>query len=147
MGLSVVVSSYNYGRYLRAAIDSALAQQCDDLQVIVVDDGSTDDSIAIIESYGDRIESLFQTNQGQVASCAAGVKHCRHDIVILLDSDDRLEPFAAREVMALWTPETVKVQYALQAIDRDGVVLDTIFPKYPHGLTPASVRAGVVSSS
>ncbi len=141
MGLSIVVSSYNYGRYLRTAVDSALAQACDHLQVIVVDDGSTDDSIGIIESYGDRIESLFQENQGQIKSCTAGLKRCRHDIVIFLDSDDRLEPFAAQEIMTLWTPDTVKVQYALQAIDREGRLVNTIFPKYPHGLTPATIRA------
>ncbi|MEM7041330.1 MAG: glycosyltransferase [Pseudomonadota bacterium] len=141
MGLSVVVSSYNYGQYLRTAIDSALALACAPLQVIVVDDGSTDGSIDIIKSYGDRIEPLFQTNQGQIASCAAGLRLCRHDIVIFLDSDDRLEPFAAREIMALWTSETVKVQYALQAIDSDGQLVNTVFPKYPHGLTPSAIRA------
>lgn len=140
-GLSVVVSSYNYGCYLRTAIDSALAQRTDRLQVIVVDDGSTDESIAIIESYGDRIETVFQTNQGQIASCTVGLELCRHDIVIFLDSDDRLEPFAASDIMALWTPSTVKVQYALQAIDGDGALVNTVFPKYPHSLTPDVIRA------
>lgn len=140
-GLSVVVSSYNYGRYLRTAIDSALAQDCHALQVIVVDDGSTDDSLDIIKSYGDAIEPLFQANQGQVASCTAGLRCCRYDIVIFLDSDDRLKPSAAAEIMALWTPDTVKVQYVLQAIDSEGALLDTIFPKYPHGLTPETIEA------
>jgi glycosyltransferase involved in cell wall biosynthesis len=147
LGLSVVVSSYNYGRYLRAAIDSALAQQSDSLQVIVVDDGSTDDSIDIIKSYGARIEALFQKNQGQVLSCAAGLKLCRHEIIIFLDSDDRLEPFAAEEIMALWTPETVKVQYVQQAINGEGALVNTIFPKYPHGLTPAAIKAELLRAS
>ncbi len=140
-GLSIVVSSYNYARYLRAAIDSALAQTCDSLQVIVVDDGSTDGSVGLIESYGDRIETLFQSNRGQVASCTAGLALCRHEIVIFLDSDDRLEPFAARDILACWTPGTVKVQYALQAIDSEGRLVNTIFPKYPHGLSPKTIRA------
>ena len=141
LGLSVVVSSYNYGRYLRQAIDSALAQDCERLQVIVVDDGSTDESRNIIESYGDRIETIFQQNQGQIASCTAGLRRCVHDIVILLDSDDFLWPSAVLDIMALWTPKTVKVQYALQAIDSQGDQVHTIFPKYPHGLTPETVRA------
>ena len=140
MGLSVVVSSYNYGRYLKTAIDSALAQNCNRLQVIVVDDGSTDDSVDIIRRYGDRVETLFQENQGQIKSCTAGLELCRHEIVIFLDSDDRLEPFAAEEIMALWTPGTVKVQYALQAIDSEGRLVNTVFPKYPHGLTPETIR-------
>ncbi|MGI9507941.1 MAG: glycosyltransferase family 2 protein [Geminicoccaceae bacterium] len=140
-GLSIVVSSYNYRPYLRTAIDSALAQSTDHLQVIVVDDGSTDGSVEIIESYGDRIETVFQSNRGQVQSCTAGLARCRYDIVIFLDSDDRLEPFAATEIMALWTPETAKVQYALQAIDSGGNPVNTVFPKYPHGLTPETIRA------
>jgi glycosyltransferase involved in cell wall biosynthesis len=147
LGLSVVVSSYNYGCYLRAAIDSALAQRSERLQVIVVDDGSTDDSIDIIKSYGARIETLLQKNQGQIASCAAGLKLCRHDLVIFLDSDDRLEPHAVEAIMALWTPETVKVQYVLQAIDGKGAPVNTIFPKYPHGLTPATIKAEVLRAS
>jgi len=132
MGLSIVVSSYNYGRFLRTAIDSALAQASDHLQVIVVDDGSTDESIDIIKSYGNSIEPLFQSNQGQIKSCAAGLKRCKHDIVIFLDSDDRLEPFAAAEILALWAPGTVKVQYALQAIDSKGSLVNTVFPKFDH---------------
>jgi glycosyltransferase involved in cell wall biosynthesis len=145
-GLSIVVSSYNYGRYLRQAIDSALAQICDRLQVIAVDDGSTDDSHDIIKSYGDRIEPLFQQNQGQIVACTAGLKLCRHDLVIFLDSDDYLWPEAASEILALWTPETVKVQYALQAVGVDGREVHTIFPKYPHGLTPETIRAELFRS-
>lgn len=140
-GLSIVVSSYNYGRYLRQAIDSALDQACDHLQVIVVDDGSTDDSLDIIKSYEGRIQALFQQNQGQVASCTAGLQLCRYDIVIFLDSDDFLWPSAAAEIMAVWTAKTVKVQYALQAIGSDGNHVHTVFPKYPHGLTPGTIRA------
>lgn len=141
LGLSIVISSYNYGRYLRQAIDSALNQNHERLQVIVVDDGSTDDSHDTIQSYGDRIETIFQQNQGQIASCTAGLKRCVHDIVILLDSDDFLWPSAASDIMALWTEATVKVQYALQAVDSDGHQVHTIFPKYPHSLTPETVRA------
>lgn len=140
-GLSVVVSSYNYGRYLRKAIDSALNQVCNHLQVIVVDDGSTDDSREIIESYGDRIQTLYQQNKGQIASCTAGLQLCRHDVVIFLDSDDFLWPSAASEIMAVWTPSAIKVQYSLQAIGSDGDLVHTVFPKYPHGLTPSTIRA------
>ena len=140
-GLSIVVSSYNYGRYLNEAIDSALNQACDHLQVIVVDDGSADNSRDIMASYGDRIQTLYQQNQGQIASCTAGLQLCRHDIVIFLDSDDFLWPFAASEIMALWTPKTIKVQYSLQAVGSEGNEVHTVFPKYPHKLTPETIRA------
>ncbi|MGI9437975.1 MAG: hypothetical protein ACR2Q4_24605, partial [Geminicoccaceae bacterium] len=58
-----------------------------------------------------------------------------------LDSDDFLWPHAATEILALWTPTTVKVQYALQAIDAEGNQIHAIFPKYPHVLTPETVKA------
>jgi len=141
LGLSVVVSSYNYGRYLSQAIDSALNLTCDHLQVIVVDDGSTDDSHSVIKSYGDRIQTILQQNQGQVASCTAGLQFCKYDIVIFLDSDDFLYSSAASDIMALWTSNTVKVQYSLQAIGDDGNEVHTVFPKYPHGLTPETIKA------
>ena len=64
MRASVIVTSYNYGRFLRTAIDSALAQTYP-AEVIVVDDGSTDESRQIIESYGSRIVSLFKSNGGR----------------------------------------------------------------------------------
>ncbi len=140
-GLSIVISSYNYGRYLAGAIESALGQRLRHVQVIVVDDGSTDGSRAVIEGFGDRIQRVYQANQGQVAACTAGIRLCRNDIVILLDSDDRLMPFAADEIRTAWTPRTVKVQYALQAIDAEDHEVHTVFPKYPHGLTPETIRA------
>ncbi len=60
--VSVIISSYNYASYLREAIDSCLDQTYSDVEVIVVDDGSTDNSPAIITSYGDRIKSIFKEN-------------------------------------------------------------------------------------
>ena len=61
---SIVIPTFNYGRFLRRAIDSAVSQKGDDFEVIVVDDGSTDDSPQIAASYGSRIGYVRQANAG-----------------------------------------------------------------------------------
>ena len=58
--VSIVIDNFNYGRFLPAAIDSALAQSYEYVEVVAVDDGSTDNSREVISSYGDRVSSGFQ---------------------------------------------------------------------------------------
>lgn len=88
--ISVVIPTFNRALLLREAIDSALAQEgFSDFEVIVVDDGSSDGSRALIESYGDRVRGLFQANSGLGASRNAGIALARGDYVALLDDDDR----------------------------------------------------------
>ena len=90
-GVSIVVVNYNNGRYLAAAIDSALAQDHPLCEVIVVDDCSTDDSRAIIAGYGDRLRPILQeVNRGQIAALNDAWPLARHSILIFLDSDDLL---------------------------------------------------------
>ena len=70
--VSIVIPNYNYGQYLRFAIDSALAQTYSPVEVIVVDDGSTDDSREVIESYGERIGPIIKANGGHGSALNAG---------------------------------------------------------------------------
>ncbi len=86
--VSVIVRNYNYGRYLRGAIDSALHQTYANTEIVVVDDGSTDDSREIIASYGDRVVPLLKENGGQASAWNAGFEVSRGDIICFLDSDD-----------------------------------------------------------
>ena len=71
--ISVIIPNYNGARFLREAVDSTLDQQGVEVEVIVVDDGSTDDSRDVIESYGEQIRSLFQKNHGACAARNSGL--------------------------------------------------------------------------
>ena len=117
------LSSYNYARFLRHAIDSALAQTYPHTEVIVVDDGSTDDSPHIIESYGDRITSVLKKNAGQASAFNAGVRLSHGKAIVFLDSDDGLYPDAIEKAIArLREPGFSKVHWNLAIGDPDGTV-------------------------
>lgn len=92
---AVVITSYNYRDFVGAAVDSALAQTRAPMQVIVVDDGSTDGTPAHLrERYGNdpRVTLLCGENGGQLAAFQRGVAQARADVVCFLDADDRWEP-------------------------------------------------------
>jgi glycosyltransferase involved in cell wall biosynthesis len=140
-GISIIVVNYNYGRFLAAAIDSALDQDHPLCEVIVIDDGSTDESRGIIARYGDRIRCLLrEANGGQVAAQNSAWPLARHPILIFLDSDDLLFPHAAATVAGLWTAETVKMQFPLVTIDKSGRRLSHVAPKYPPRLNTETIR-------
>ena len=120
--VSVVVNNYNYERYLGEAIDSALAQSHPRVEVVVVDDGSTDGSAGVIEGYGSRVVAVRKENGGQASAINAGFGACSGEVVIFLDADDALLPDACRRVAEAFRerPGLAKVQYRLQVMDGDG---------------------------
>ena len=118
---SILIANYNYGRYLPAAIDSALAQTWPHVQVVVVDDGSTDESALIMRSYGDAIQTVFQENGGQASAINTGFPLLTGEAVILLDADDVLDPATIERTIGLFAdPEVVKVCWPFEIIDRNG---------------------------
>ena len=86
--VSCVVTAYNYARFLPQALDSALTQDYPNLEVIVVDDGSTDDTPAVLAAYGDRVTVLRQENAGVVAATSAGITAASGRLITFLDGDD-----------------------------------------------------------
>ena len=105
--VSVVIPAYNHARYLAAAIDSALAQTYAPVELIVVDDGSTDDTPRVLAAYGDRIRVIRQPNQGAGAARNAGLAASRGEYVAFLDSDD------------IWLPRKLELQMARFDADPD----------------------------
>ena len=132
--VSIVVVNHNYGRFVAQAIDSALAQTHDCVQVIVVDDGSTDDSRFVIERYRDRVIAVLKENGGQASAFNAGFQRVSGSAVIFLDADDVLDRGTAARVAEVFTsrPELAKVHYRLELIDADGRPTGALVP--PAGL-------------
>jgi glycosyltransferase involved in cell wall biosynthesis len=132
MKISIVVTNYNYASFLRNAIDSALAVRWPDKEVVVVDDGSTDSSRAVIESYGESIKALFKANGGQPSAANFAYPHTTGDLIFFLDSDDMLLPEAAEVAIKEWYPGVSKVQFPIMVMDSAGELAGTIYPNNLH---------------
>ena len=100
--ISLIINNYNYARYLREAIDSALNQTYAHIEVIVVDDGSTDESPDIIQSYSNKIIPVLKENGGQASAFNAGFAASKGEIVCFLDSDDTFLPEKASEIVNIF---------------------------------------------
>ncbi len=90
--VSVIIPTYNRGWILEEAVDSVLEQTYTDFELIVVDDGSTDDTRALLQPYGQRIAYVHQDNQGVSAARNTGLRLARGELIALLDSDDLWKP-------------------------------------------------------
>jgi len=96
--VSVVIPTYNRARCVVQAVDSVLSQTCDAYEIIVVDDGSTDNTQAALAVYGDRIRYIYQENAGVSAARNVGIAAAHGTWIAFLDSDDE------------WLPEKLEVQ-------------------------------------
>jgi len=121
--VTALVTNWNYGRFLREAVDSALGQTYPHVEVIVVDDGSTDGSRELLAGYGGRIRTVLKSHGGHVSAVNAGVAAARGGIVCLLDADDSWLPEkVARVVAAFAQGGAGLVCHDLRLQGSDGVV-------------------------
>ena len=97
--VSIIISNYNYGQFIRDAIESALSQTYKFTEIIVVDDGSTDSSQKIISSYGDNIIPIFKEHKGHVSTWNVGFVKSQGSIVCFLDSDDCYLPNKVKQIV------------------------------------------------
>jgi glycosyltransferase involved in cell wall biosynthesis len=115
--LSVLILNYNYGRYLKQCIQSVLDQEYEPMEIIVVDDGSTDNSRLVINSFEDRIAASFKPNGGMVSAMNHAYRLSHGSIVIFLDADDYLLPgAAAAHVEALERAGAVRSQTCMTIV-------------------------------
>lgn len=98
--VSVIIPVYNAEKYLSEAIKSVLAQAYSPIEIIVVDDGSTDNSAIVAQQFGDRIQYLYQENSGAAMTRNRGVEQSHGDYLSFLDADD------------LWSKNKIKLQLA-----------------------------------
>jgi glycosyltransferase involved in cell wall biosynthesis len=142
VAVDVVIDNYNYGRFIANAIESALGQTHPNVKVIVVDDGSTDESRDVIGLYENRVDVVLKENGGQASALNAGFSRCEGDAVIFLDSDDVLRPDAAALVARAFAaePDAVKVQYRMEVIAEDGSPTGDVQPLEHLPLPTGDVR-------
>lgn len=99
--VTVLINSYNYGRLIEEAIDSVLSQDLpsDQVEILLVDDGSTDDTAERVEKYGSRIRYFYKPNGGQGSALNFGFRHATGGIIALLDADDYFLPGKLRRLV------------------------------------------------
>jgi hypothetical protein len=126
--VTCVVTTYQYGHFIAGCLDSVLAQDHprEQLEVIVVDDGSTDDTRAIVARYGDAVRYVHQPNAGQIAATNRGIGEATGDYITLVDADDTVPPdcVSARAAILDARPEVGLVYGDMDIIDADGALLD-----------------------
>lgn len=144
MKFSIIVNNYNYGAYLAEAIESALAQTYHNKEIIVVDDGSTDNSRDIIQKYP--VISVLKENGGQASAFNAGFKKSTGELILFLDSDDRLHPTALEEVVAAYRPHFSRLQFDLEIVDQHGKSLGQSYSQiFMKGTLPSGDHRRAVS--
>lgn len=133
--VSVIVPCYNQGHFLRAAIESAIAQSIKEWELIVIDDGSTDDTHRIAREFQDpRIRYFCQENRGLAAARNAGIRASRTPLIALLDSDDLWEPQFLEKMVACLNqnPDAAAAYCGYSFLDSDGNKIGVPCTKTAH---------------
>jgi glycosyltransferase involved in cell wall biosynthesis len=90
--VSIVIPAYNYAQFISETIDSALAVTGVECEILIIDDGSTDGTAAVVAAYKDKVRYLYQNNQGLSAARNTGIRESRGEFLVFLDADDLLRP-------------------------------------------------------
>jgi glycosyltransferase involved in cell wall biosynthesis len=155
--ISVIIPNYNYARFLPEAIDSVLAQTYPNVEIIVVDDGSTDNSEEVLRGYGEKLRWFRQSNKGVSAARNYGIEQSRGELLAFMDADDMWHPEKLERQARLFENPAIGMVYCgLQYISAEGEplgqnlsglsgqVLKEIALLQPPGV-PASGSAALIS--
>ena len=126
--VTCVVTTYQYGHFIGRCLDSVLAQDHprEQLEIIVVDDGSTDGTRQVVARYGDVVRYVYQPNAGQIAATNRGIAEATGDYIALVDADDTLpaDSVSARAAILDARPEVGLVYGDMDIIDADDNILE-----------------------
>jgi len=130
MKFSIITPSYNQGAYIEETLLSVLNQDCDEIELIVIDGGSTDDTVDILSRYDERITWRSEPDNGQTDAINKGLRLCTGDVIGYLNSDDTYEPGTVRLVADYFAyrPETDMVFGDVNHIDPESNIIETIKP-------------------
>ena len=150
--VGAVIANYDYGRFLGECVESVLVQTRPVDEIVVIDDGSTDDSLEVLASFGERVQVLRTPNRGQAASLALGIEASSSDVICLLDADDSWHPDKVGRVLAVFGehPRVQWVRHALEVVDGDGrplgptvpdIARDAVVPPRPQPILERTLTA------
>ena len=139
MKASILINNYNYGKYLRQCIDSACMQTYEDVEVVIVDDHSTDNSIDIINSYGERVTPVLKDHGGQASCFNVGFSRSAGEVIFFLDADDEFCREKVQIMMNVYA--SYDVEWCFDVSDTSGM------PKSPISLSDESIIRCDFSSS
>lgn len=150
--VSVIVTNYNYGKYLRKCLDSVLAQTWRDIEIILVDDASTDDSISIVLEYEKHgVHCIWrETNAGQPAPCRnQGIEASTGELIMCLDADDWIAPSYIEECVRQFQkhPEASIVYPGTQCWNEDGETQSDMFSAGPYSVDELLKNCIIVCAS
>jgi glycosyltransferase involved in cell wall biosynthesis len=128
--ISVVMPCFNAQDYLREAVDSVLAQTYDNIELIVIDDGSTDRSLDLLQDYGERIRVIRQANRGPYPARNLGVAESRGELLAFLDADDWWSPDCLEKLAGALAahPQAAVAYCGWQNVGKDGGRSDPYVP-------------------
>ena len=130
--IAAVISNYNYARFLPCALDSVLAQTSPFDEIIVVDDGSIDNSLEVLAQYDGRIKVISIANGGRLGAVRAPIITATSDYIYTLDADDFADPRLVGVVkLCLADKRPVKVQFQLRGVGEEGELIGSAFPTFP----------------
>ena len=139
--ISIIVPIYNAERYLEACLDSLLSQSEKELQILLVDDGSTDGSLAIAKEYAakdTRVEVFHQSNAGQSAARNVGLQHAKGEFIAFVDADDKIaEEWCERHLEAIEGADYIQSGYLRV---EDGQSLEPQIPQNRYRFTSPCMR-------
>ncbi len=123
--VSVIITNYNYSSYLSKAIDSVLEQTYSNFEIIVVDDGSTDNSREVISHYSSKVITIFQENGGMSASRNTGFEKSSGEIICFLDADDYYHHDKLSKVVKAFeaNPSWIFISHCWKTVDKEGKVI------------------------
>ncbi|MEO5935993.1 MAG: glycosyltransferase family A protein, partial [Terriglobales bacterium] len=130
--VSVIIPTYNSESYIRETLASVFAQTYHNFEVMVVDDGSSDQTAAVVKSYGDRVTFVAQANQGPAAARNHGIRLAKGELISFLDSDD------------LWLPDKLEKQVRFMAEHPEYGLISTDMSIFDsRGIIESGVKAKI----
>ncbi len=146
MKISIIITNYNYQDFVKECIDSCLNQTYNNIEIIVVDDGSTDNSRNVLELYKNSVKLIFQENSGMVESSNVGFAKATGELVMFLDADDFLLNTAIENVIKKWNiGVTVKTHFRLEKRNNSGKFLGLV-PRQNKNLSEGNVWSEIVKT-